>query len=153
MWSYLYLQVHSGQIPELYDTIWLELIRGGLPFKRDRGLVVSVRGVNYRISVSFAQRNIFILKRNYKKISFNEINITVAVREPLSQRSLRWLSFLFFSRFLYFPLLFPFFLLLRFIDVKLLMTQLTANSFNTVGSITFVLYKSHIIIYLCYNAL
>ena len=28
------------------------------------------------------------------------------------------------------------------------MKQLAANSFNTVGSITFVLYKSHIIIYL-----
>ena len=99
LWSYLHLQVHSGQIPELYRRHLTRGDPGGLPFKRDGGLVVSLRGVNYRISVSFTYRNIFILKRNNKEISFNEINITVAVREPLSlvEKPTLTLFFIFFK--------------------------------------------------------
>ena len=95
-----------------------------------------------------------MLKRNNKEISFNEINITVAVREPLSLVEKHTLTLFKFSEVSLFSTLISFFfLLLRFIDFKLLMTQLTVNSFNTVGSKTFVLhnshlYKSHFIIYL-----
>ena len=65
-----------------------------------------------------------MLKRNNKEISFNEINITVAVREPLSlvEKPTLTLFFFFFQNFSIFHSYSFFYLLLRFIDVKLLMT-------------------------------